>query len=194
MTSPRASRGWRFHHLNQLGFPMEHSIRRVVDERGGSAPLSVPAPEPDPSAALLDAYSRVTVGVSEKVCPSVVSVEVLRLSGQRGGRGVLDPAMEASVRSPFFSSDAESPQDRIPAATRRLSLRDGAHRAPRERRAERAHLHPHHQPQHRLRATATRDDAETDGSSTTASHSAQEGRPTPGSCPQSASFALLLRE
>ena len=66
---------------------MEHSIRRVVDERGGSAPLSVPAPEPDPSAALLDAYSRVTVGVSEKVCPSVVSVEVLRLSGQRGGRG-----------------------------------------------------------------------------------------------------------
>jgi S1-C subfamily serine protease len=35
----------------------------------------------------LDAYSRVTVGVSEKVCPSVVSVEVLRLSRQRGGRG-----------------------------------------------------------------------------------------------------------
>jgi hypothetical protein len=34
---------------------------------------------------LLDAYSRVTVGVSEKVCPSVVSVEVMRLSRERGG-------------------------------------------------------------------------------------------------------------
>jgi S1-C subfamily serine protease len=41
----------------------------------------------DPSAEALDAYSRIVVGVSEKVCPSVVSVEVLRLSSHRGGRG-----------------------------------------------------------------------------------------------------------
>jgi S1-C subfamily serine protease len=41
----------------------------------------------DPSADALDAYSRIVVGVSEKVCPSVVSVEVLRLSNHRGGRG-----------------------------------------------------------------------------------------------------------
>jgi len=41
----------------------------------------------DPSAEALDAYSRIVVGVSEKVCPSVVSVEVLRLSSRRAGRG-----------------------------------------------------------------------------------------------------------
>jgi len=41
----------------------------------------------DPSAEALDAYSRVVVGVSEKVCPSVVSVEVLRLAGRGGNRG-----------------------------------------------------------------------------------------------------------
>jgi S1-C subfamily serine protease len=44
----------------------------------------------DPTAEVLDAYSRVVVGVSEKVCPSVVSVEVLRLTrggGNRGGTG-----------------------------------------------------------------------------------------------------------
>ena len=41
----------------------------------------------DPSVDALDAYSRIVVGVSEKVCPSVVSVEVLRLSSHRGGRG-----------------------------------------------------------------------------------------------------------
>ena len=64
---------------------MEHTVRLVVDDRSGTAPVSVPAP--DPSAELLDAYSRVTVGVSETVCPSVVSVEVLRLSRHRGGRG-----------------------------------------------------------------------------------------------------------
>jgi S1-C subfamily serine protease len=59
----------------------------VSDDGRGSASPSVPAS--DPSAELLDAYSRVTVGVSEKVCPSVVSVEVLRLSrrGERGGHG-----------------------------------------------------------------------------------------------------------
>jgi len=41
----------------------------------------------DPSAEALDAYSRIVVGVSENVCPSVVSVEVLRLSSRRAGRG-----------------------------------------------------------------------------------------------------------
>jgi S1-C subfamily serine protease len=66
---------------------MEHFVQLVSDERGGSTGNIVPAPDSDPSAELLDAYSRVTVGVSEKVCPSVVSVEVLRLSRQRGGRG-----------------------------------------------------------------------------------------------------------
>jgi len=40
----------------------------------------------DPSAAALDAYSRIVVGVSEKVCPAVVSVEVMRLSASRSGR------------------------------------------------------------------------------------------------------------
>jgi S1-C subfamily serine protease len=64
---------------------MENQVRFVADEsRGSTVP---PMPERDPSAELLDAYSRVTVGVSEKVCPSVVSVEVLRLTGRRGGRG-----------------------------------------------------------------------------------------------------------
>jgi S1-C subfamily serine protease len=43
--------------------------------------------ESDPSAAALDAYSRIVVGVSEKVCPAVVSVEVMRLSSHRSGRG-----------------------------------------------------------------------------------------------------------
>ena len=57
---------------------MECSVRWVSDDQLGATPSSIPAPEPDPSAMLLDAYSRVTVGVSEKVCPSVVSVEVLR--------------------------------------------------------------------------------------------------------------------
>jgi S1-C subfamily serine protease len=66
---------------------MERVFRLVSDERLGSTPPSVPAPDPDPSAGLLDAYSRVTVGVSEKVCPSVVSVEVMRLSRHRAGRG-----------------------------------------------------------------------------------------------------------
>src|SRR5882672_8600583 len=41
----------------------------------------------DPSAEALDAYSRIVVGVSEKVCPAVVSVEVMRLSNRREGRG-----------------------------------------------------------------------------------------------------------
>jgi S1-C subfamily serine protease len=41
----------------------------------------------DPSVDALDAYSRIVVGVSEKVCPAVVSVEVLRLSHHRSGRG-----------------------------------------------------------------------------------------------------------
>ncbi|HLY09237.1 MAG TPA: trypsin-like peptidase domain-containing protein [Planctomycetota bacterium] len=41
----------------------------------------------DPSAQALDAYSRIVVEVSERVCPSVVSVEVLRLTRQRGGPG-----------------------------------------------------------------------------------------------------------
>jgi S1-C subfamily serine protease len=66
---------------------MERIVRWVSDEHLGSIPSPAPAPDPDPSPALLDAYSRVTVGVSEKACPSVVSVEVLRLSRQRGGRG-----------------------------------------------------------------------------------------------------------
>ena len=64
---------------------MEHTLRWVSDDSRGPVTPSVPAP--DPSAELLDAYSRVTVGVSEKVCPSVVSVEVLRLSSRRGERG-----------------------------------------------------------------------------------------------------------
>jgi len=64
---------------------MEHQVRLVSDEHRGAAPS--PSPSEDPTAELLDAYSRVTVGVSEKVCPSVVSVEVLRLTGRRGGRG-----------------------------------------------------------------------------------------------------------
>ncbi len=66
---------------------MERNVRWVSDGPLGSTSSSIPAPDPDPSAMLLDAYSRVTVGVSEKVCPSVVSVEVMRLSRQRGGRG-----------------------------------------------------------------------------------------------------------
>jgi S1-C subfamily serine protease len=64
---------------------MDHTLRWVSDDSRGPVPSSVP--DADPSAELLDAYSRVTVGVSEKVCPSVVSVEVLRLSRQRGERG-----------------------------------------------------------------------------------------------------------
>src|SRR5262245_53900938 len=64
---------------------MEHQVRFVADEHRG--PDLPPPPASDPSAELLDAYSRVTVGVSEKVCPSVVRVEVLRLSGRREGRG-----------------------------------------------------------------------------------------------------------
>ena len=64
---------------------MENQVRFVSDDVRGAAPA--PSPAEDPSAELLDAYSRVTVGVSEKVCPSVVSVEVLRLTGRRGGRG-----------------------------------------------------------------------------------------------------------
>jgi S1-C subfamily serine protease len=64
---------------------MDHQVRFVSDEHRGAAPS--PGPFEDPTAELLDAYSRVTVGVSEKVCPSVVSVEVLRLTGRRGGRG-----------------------------------------------------------------------------------------------------------
>jgi S1-C subfamily serine protease len=64
---------------------MDHQVRFVSDEHRGAAPS--PSPSEDPTAELLDAYSRVTVGVSEKVCPSVVSVEVLRLTGRRGGRG-----------------------------------------------------------------------------------------------------------
>ena len=44
-------------------------------------------PLSDPSAEALDAYSRIVVGVSEKVCPAVVSVEVMRLSNRREGRG-----------------------------------------------------------------------------------------------------------
>src|SRR5262245_26723199 len=64
---------------------MEHQVRFVADEpRGSEIP---PSPASDPSAELLDAYSRVTVGISEKVCPSVVSVEVMRLSGRSAGRG-----------------------------------------------------------------------------------------------------------
>src|SRR6185369_1440924 len=64
---------------------MDYQVRFVSNERRGAEPS--PLPPEDPSAELLDAYSRVTVGVSEKVCPSVVNVEVLRLSGRRGGRG-----------------------------------------------------------------------------------------------------------
>ena len=41
----------------------------------------------DPSTEALDAYSRIVVGVSETVCPAVVSVEVMRLTGSRSGRG-----------------------------------------------------------------------------------------------------------
>ena len=41
----------------------------------------------DPSADALDAYSKIVVGVSEKVCPAVVSVEVMRLTGGRNNRG-----------------------------------------------------------------------------------------------------------
>jgi len=64
---------------------MEHQVRFVADEHRG--PELPPPPASDPSAELLDAYSRVTVGISEKVCPSVVSVEVMRLTGRRGERG-----------------------------------------------------------------------------------------------------------
>jgi S1-C subfamily serine protease len=64
---------------------MENQVRFVSDDVRGAA--AAPAPAEDPSAELLDAYSCVTVGVSEKVCPSVVNVEVLRLTGRRGGRG-----------------------------------------------------------------------------------------------------------
>jgi S1-C subfamily serine protease len=63
---------------------MDFPVRFVVDEGRGSG--SAASSPPDPSAELLDAYSRVTVGVSERVCPSVVSVEIMRLSKRSGGR------------------------------------------------------------------------------------------------------------
>jgi len=66
---------------------MDINLRFVAGENRGSEPLPSPAAEPDPSGELLDAYSRVTVGVSEKVCPSVVNVEVLRISRRPGGQG-----------------------------------------------------------------------------------------------------------
>jgi S1-C subfamily serine protease len=66
---------------------MDYSLRFVADESRGPGSVPAPAPDSDPSAELLDAYSRVTVGASEKVCPSVVSVEVLRLSRHSEGRG-----------------------------------------------------------------------------------------------------------
>jgi S1-C subfamily serine protease len=66
---------------------MDYRLRLIADEHRGSDPAASPSPDPNPSSALLDAYSRTVVGVSEKTCPSVVSVEVLRLTGRRGGRG-----------------------------------------------------------------------------------------------------------
>jgi len=66
---------------------MHYTVRTVASDSVSPGSSPAPSPEPDPSPELLDAYSRVTVGVSEKVCPSVVSVEVLRLSGRPAGRG-----------------------------------------------------------------------------------------------------------